>query len=103
MFKRQDLIVDLLLSVAAVVSLLVPLCAGIVALARVRNDYFPRTVCILGRMFIATAIGMAVVGSIGALMRGEQPIWPYLVITGLPAVAVARIMQQLVPKDTPLY
>lgn len=84
-------------------SLLVPLCTGIVALARVRDDYFQQTVRILGRMFIATAVGMALVGGIGALMRGEQPIWPYLVITGLPAVAVARIMQQVAPHDSPLF
>jgi hypothetical protein len=96
-------IVDLLLSVGAVVSLLVPLCGGIIALARVRDDYFQRTVRILGRMFIATAVGIAVVGGIGALMRGEQPVWPYFVITGLPAIAVARIMEQIAPQDSRLY
>ena len=94
---------DLLLSLAAVVSLLVPLCVGIIALTRVRDDYFQRTVRILGRMFIATAIGMGIVGGIGALMRGEQPVWPYFVIMGLPAIAVARIMQEVAPSDSPQY
>jgi hypothetical protein len=95
--------VDVVLPLAAVVSLLVPLCLGIVALVRVRDDFFKRTVRILGRMIIATAVGMALVGGIGALMRGEQPIWPYFVITGLPAIAVARVMQQVAPHDSPLY
>ncbi len=81
------------LSVGAFASLIVPLCAAIIALARVRQDFYLSTIRILGTMFIATALGFAVVGAIGALSRGEQPIWPYLVITGLPAIAVARIMQ----------
>ncbi len=85
-------VLSFLLSVGAAASLIVPLCGGVVALARVRDDYFLNTVRILGMMFIVTAIGLAAVGALGALSRGEQPVWPYLVITGLPALAVARIM-----------
>lgn len=84
---------DLVLALGAIASLVVPLCAGVVALARLRRDYYLGTVRILGTMFIVTSCGMAVVGAVGALSRGEQPIWPYLVITGLPMLAVARIMQ----------
>ncbi len=94
-----------LLALGAVISLVGPLCAGIVALARLRHDFYVHTVRILGTMFILTACGLAVVGALGALMRGEQPVWPYLVITGLPTLAVARIMQlqgiSLIERRTP--
>jgi hypothetical protein len=86
-------VLSFVLSVSAVASLVVPLCGGIIALARTRDDYFLSTIRILGTMFIATAMGMAAVGAIGALSRGEQPVWPYLAITGLPALAVGKIMQ----------
>ncbi len=86
-------VLSLALSVGAIASLIIPLCGGIIALARIRGDYYLNTVRILGTMFVATAAGMAVVGAIGALSRGEQPVWPYLVITGLPAAAVMKIMQ----------
>ncbi len=85
-------VLSFVLSVGAIASLIFPLCGGIVALTRVRDDYYLNTVRILGTMFVATAMGMAVVGVLGALSRGEQPVWPYLVITGLPAAAVMRIM-----------
>jgi hypothetical protein len=85
-------VLSFVLSAGAIASLIVPLCGGIIALARVRDDYYLKTVRILGTMFIVTAMGMAAVGALGALSRGEQPVWPYLVITGLPALAIARIM-----------
>ncbi|MCC7451804.1 MAG: hypothetical protein IT324_30625 [Anaerolineae bacterium] len=83
----------LALSIGAIAGLIVPLCGAIVALLRVRADHYVNTVRILGIMFISTAICMAAVGMIGALARGEQPVWPYLVMTGLPALAVAKIVQ----------
>ena len=85
-------ILSMFLAIGAIASLIGPLCIGTLALARTRNDYYPNTVRILGTMFIATACGLAIVGALGALLRGEQPIWPYMVIMGLPAVAVAKIM-----------
>jgi len=81
------------LSAWAIAGLVLPICGAIVALLRVRNAYYANTVRILGIMFITTAVSVAAVGMIGALARGEQPIWPYLVMTGLPAAAVARIVQ----------
>ena len=86
-------VLSFVLSIGAVASLIVPLCGGIVALARVRDDHYLNTVRILGTMFIVTAMGMAAVGVLGALSRGEQPVWPYLVITGLPVIAVHKIMR----------
>ncbi len=77
--------------------LIVPLCAAVIALAvgltRVQRDYYANTVRILGRMFITTAGGLGMIGAALAVSHGMQPFWPYLVITGLPALAVARIMQ----------
>ena len=87
-------VLSMVLALGAIASLIGPLCVGLIALARTRNDYYPNTVRILGTMFIVTACGLAVVGAIGALLRGEQPVWPYMVITGLPAIAVAKIMHQ---------
>ncbi len=81
------------LAIGAMAGLIVPLCGAIIALLRVRDAYYVNTVRILGIMFISTAVCMAAVGMVGALARGEQPIWPYLVMTGLPALAVARIVQ----------
>jgi hypothetical protein len=81
------------LSAATLAVLVVPLCAAVVALTRVRRDYYASTVRILGRMFITTAGGLGMIGAAVALSRGMQPFWPYLVITGLPALAVARIMR----------
>ncbi len=87
----------MLLSAATLAILVVPLCAAIVALTvalnRTQQHYYASTVRILGRMFITTAVGLGIIGAALALSRGMQPFWPYLVITGLPALAVARIMQ----------
>lgn len=82
-----------IMAIGALASLFLPLCAGVVALSRVRHDFYLSTIRILGSMFIVTACGLALVGAAEALLRGEQPIWPYLVLTGLPVLAVARIMQ----------
>ena len=81
------------LAVAALAVLIVPPCGAVIALVRVRGDYTIKTMRILGTMFISTAVGVGIIGALGALLRGEQPIWPYLLITGLPALAVARIVQ----------
>jgi hypothetical protein len=81
-----------IMAIGAIASLVLPLCAGVVALSRVRRDFYLSTTRILGSMFIVTACGMGVVGAMEALLRGEQPIWPYLVLTGLPTLAVARIL-----------
>jgi hypothetical protein len=87
--------ITFLLSFSAIAVLIVPMCGGIIALIRVRDDYYIKTMRILGTMFLITAGGLAIIGAVGALIRGEQPIWPYLVMTGLPAAAVAKIMQPM--------
>lgn len=84
--------VSVVLSVAAIATLVLPLCGAVIALMRVHSAYHLNTVRILGRMFISTACGLAVIGAVGALLCGEQPVWPYLVMTGLPAIAVVRIL-----------
>ncbi len=90
-------VVSAVFSAVLLAILVLPLCMAIVALAvlltRIRRDYYARTVRILGRMFIATAGGLGMIGAAIALSHGMQPFWPYLVITCLPALAVARIMQ----------
>lgn len=80
-------------SVLALASLLLPMCIGIIVLWRSQPPSHRATLKTLGSMFLATAAGLALVGMAGALARGEQPFWPYLVMTGLPALAVAKIMQ----------
>jgi hypothetical protein len=87
--------ITFLLSVSAIAVLIVPMCGGIIALIRVRDDYYVKTMRILGTMFLITACGLAIIGAAGALLRGEQPVWPYLIMTGLPAIAVAKIMQPM--------
>ncbi len=72
---------------------MIALLVGMIHAPRDYRDYYARTVRILGRMFIATAGGFGLIGAALALARGMQPFWPYLVITGLPALAVAQIMR----------
>jgi hypothetical protein len=75
------------LSVAAIATLVLPLCGAVIALLCVRSAHHLNTVRILGWMFVSTACGLALIGAVGALLRGEQPVWPYLVLPGLPAVS----------------
>ena len=83
---------SVILSGAAIATLVLPLLGAVIALMRVHNAYRLNTVRILGWMFISTACSLAVIGVVGALLHGEQPVWSYLVMTILPAVAVVRIL-----------
>jgi hypothetical protein len=52
-----------------------------------------RSTLALGTTVLLAALGLAILGSASAVLDGRQPFIPYLVMTGVPALTVARMMQ----------
>jgi len=72
---------------------LVPPLTGIVILLH-GHAYPPRmrTTLATGSTVLLMACGLAMLGAGSAVLDGRQPFFPYLFITGLPIIAVARAM-----------
>lgn len=77
---------------AAILALLPPL-TGVLAFYVGRT--FPPRLCstiALGFVVLLGCAALAALGMSHAVMEGRQPLWPYGLITGLPALTVARLM-----------
>ena len=59
-----------------------------------------RSTLALGTVVLLGALALAALGTASALIDGRQPFFPYLVITGLPALTVARMMQLELQRTT---
>jgi hypothetical protein len=87
---------------AAILLLLPPMTGlGVFYLGRA----FPPRLCstlALGFVVLLACAVLAVLGMSHAVLEGRQPLWPYVLITGLPALAVARLMQLQLNDFAPL-
>jgi hypothetical protein len=73
--------------------LLIPPLTGI-AIILLDRAYSPRlrSTLALGTTVLLAALSLAILGLASAVLDGRQPFIPYLVITGVPALTVARMM-----------
>jgi hypothetical protein len=79
--------------VAAFVLTLTPPMTGVAIMVfDVAHPPYVRSTLALGTVVLLIATALAGLGSASAILDGRQPFFPYLVLTGLPAATVARMM-----------
>lgn len=80
---------------------LTPPVTAVTILMRVKLPPRLRSTLALGTMFLLTAFSMMILGVGSALMDGRQPFYPYLVVTGLPAGVILKMMVMEFKKHQP--
>jgi hypothetical protein len=85
----------------ALIALIPPLTG--IAIILMGRKYPPRlrSTLALGSCFLLNAIALTILGSAAAILDGQQPFIPYWLMTGLPALAVLRMMQLELKPFTP--
>jgi hypothetical protein len=78
---------------AVVILAITPPLTGIAILVWDSSPPRIRSTIAFGSTFLLAAMVLALLGMGSAVIDGRQPFIPYLLITGLPALTVARAMQ----------
>jgi len=77
---------------AFVLTLTPPMTGVAIIVLDVAHPPYTRSTLALGTVILLIATALAALGSASAILDGRQPFFPYLVLTGLPAATVARMM-----------
>jgi hypothetical protein len=81
------------LFVAVVILALTPPLTGVAIFLLTGFPPRLRSTLALGTTFLLAAFAFAMLGVASAALDGRQPFVPYMVVTGIPALTVARMMQ----------
>lgn len=90
----------MLIELAVLILATTPPLSGIIIL--VHGHAYPpriRTTLAMGATVLLMACTLAMLGVGSAILDGRQPFFPYLAVTGLPVIAVARAMHILLQPD----
>ncbi len=82
-----------ILAIVACLGLLPPVTGAAIIIFARRYPPRLRSTLGLGVTVLLSAALFGLAGAVAALLEGRQPIFPYLVVTSLPAVTVWRAMQ----------
>lgn len=85
---------------AALLVLTPPLTGVAILLFDVAHPPYQRSTLALGMTVLLAAFALGTLGAASALLDGRQPFFPYLVVTGLPALIVIRMMQLELSRTT---
>lgn len=77
----------------SILALTPPMTGAAIILFDVAHPPRIRSTLGLGMTVILSAFAFGMLGVSAALIEGRQPFFPYAVVTGLPALTVARMMQ----------
>lgn len=86
---------------AVILLILTPPMTAVAILMLVNLPPRLRSTLALGTMFLLTAFSLMILGVGSALMDGRQPFYPYLVVTGLPAGIILKMMVMELKKHQP--
>jgi hypothetical protein len=75
-----------------VLTLTPPMTGVAIIIFGVEYPPYTRSTLALGTVVLMLATVLASLGSASAILDGRQPFFPYLLLTGLPALTVARMM-----------